>query len=221
VAQDDNLKSYNGPDDNGQTLVLNQDLDASKLNASAVKCSTGLEDFSLTVHGTVTGGGNACVDVNNKVQGAKVYADLLVPTGEFVATVKGGSGTTKPIELGGTIRGSGKAVGVLGGVKWLKWLPGALVGRVDVIGGDWSDQSHDWVKLWKLAYRKEDGQPVCVMCLAAVRPEEEPGTGPYKYRFPHPDRFYHPFVVWCFETLRRWGLWRSESNASQPASQGS
>ena len=209
---DVNLLSFNGPGDNGRVVVLDQDLYASGLNASAVKCSTGLEDFSLTVNGTVTGGGNACVDVNNGVQGAKVYAKLLVPTGEFVATVKGASGVKKPVELGGVIRGSGKATGLLGGIKWLSWLPSCLTGHIDVIGGDWSDQSHGYVLLWELNYRKDDGQPVAVMCLAARRPTEALGSGPYKYRFPHPDRFYHGLFVWCFETLRRWGFWRSEAN---------
>ena len=189
---DYNLYSFNGPADNGRTVVLG-DIDASGVDAqgnrysSALKFSTSLKDFTLIV-GDVIGGKDACIDINNSCDGVEITAKSLTPTGEFVATVKGNSQNVK-IHCD-DVRSKGSVV--------------------DVIGGDWSDQSHLYVLKWVLDLARKSGGTISVWCLAALKPTEL--RGPYKYNFPHPDAFYHDFIVWCFETLRRWGFFHSSAN---------
>ena len=186
---DVNLQSLNGADDNFKVLNLG-DLDGSA-GASALKCSTGLQGALITA-GVVIGGHDACLDVNNSCKNLDITITEAQAGGQFVSTCKGGS------------------VGI-------KQAFGKIVKRGTVcehIFGDWSDQSHAWCTGCTLDSRMADGSAVRVIVLASDFPAIVPGSGPYRYMiikpwFPH---WLHALIVWGFETLRRWGFWRKESN---------
>lgn len=193
MSQDINLRSFNGPDDNGKTFDLRgQTLDASGGDASAIKCSTGLARCTITA-GDVIGGHDACVDVNNLCQTVGVEVARATATGQFIATIKGGCQmvTLKVAQI--LRRGS----------------------VCEVILGDWSDQSHLWCEGVTLDCHMADGSAVRVIVLASEFPVEAPGSGPYRYMYIKPwfPRVLHELIVFGFETLRRWGFWRSQSNA--------
>lgn len=187
-AGDVNLYSFNGPDQNNGTVTIGT-ADASTGGlSSALKFSTGLSGFTLHAE-KAYGGRDACVDVNNKCRALRIVVDELWPTGQFAATIKGGS---KAVSLTGRLMRHAKTY--------------------DVIIGDWSDQSHDSTAGVSLAITPDDGRPVTVCVLAGEKPVEVKGTGPYAYQFPKPDDPFHDLWVFLFETLRRWGAWRTQAN---------
>jgi hypothetical protein len=193
---DTNLFSFNGPDDNGKTVALG-DVDAGGPTPSggrystALKFSTALQDLKLVASGTVTGGKDACVDVNNYCRNLDITIAQAKATGQFVATVKGSSDQV-------TIRGMILARGTV----------------CEVILGDWSDQSHARDTNVCLDLKMIDGSPVRVIVLASDFPVEMAGSGPYRYLFIKPwfPEWLHWLIVFGFETLRRWGLFRSQAN---------
>lgn len=187
-SADENLFSFNGPDSNGQSVYAGTADASSGGYASALKFSTGLRDFTIHAEKAV-GGRDACVDVNNLCRALDITVDELWPTGQFAATLKGGS---QDVILRGRLM--------------------RHASKFDVIIGDWSDQSHEPTIRITLAIIPADGQPVVVCVLKGARPIEKPGTGPYVYRFPDPDAWYHDLCVFGFETLRRWGFWRAQAN---------
>jgi len=189
---DININSFLGPDDNGRTVMLGDVLppaNAAEL-ASAIKCTRLVRDLTL-YGGTVYGFRDAVVDVNDRAYNLAVHLEQWWPsaTGQFAATVKGGA--SRVVLQGRLMRHARK---------------------YDVIIGDWSDQSHDPTTLVSLGLVPDDGQPVTVCVLKGTKPIELPGTGPYRYCFPNPDACYHDLAVFGFETLRRWGAFRSASN---------
>jgi hypothetical protein len=196
MPADINLLSFLGPTDNGRAVDLRgqsigseSGLDAAGAKyASPLKFTSMLEGLELKA-GKVWGGHDACVDCNNLVRDLDLVVDELHPTGQFAATIKGGAAR---VRLAGNLMAHGSVC--------------------DVIYGDWSDQSHKYTEGCTLGITSGIG-PVTVIVLAGTKPELEPGTGPYRFLFPSPDMIGHNLVVWGFETLRRWGFWRSESNA--------
>ena len=193
---DSNLHAFAGPADNGKTVVLGDPVDGSVVDpatgapyASALKLTGALTSFRLTA-GKVTGGHDACVDINNLCRNVAVEVAELWPTGQFAATIKGNT-------VGWALRGR-----LMCHAK-----------RFAVIVGDWSDQSNLYTMGGVLGITPDDGQPVVVCVLAGTKPQLEPGTGPYVFRFPSPDMPGHDLCVYGYQTLRRWGFYRAEANA--------
>lgn len=105
------------------------------------------EDGDVMVHGSVLGGLEDCVDVNNHCRRLTVHADLWMPQGQYLATIKGGS---QNITLSGTVRGHGKTT--------------------DVDLGNISDQSDDLTGPVYLNLVHEAGDPIYVRRLNASDP---------------------------------------------------
>lgn len=188
---DVNLISFNGPVNNGQTIDYgSRTFDASAPGmASALKFSTGLSNF-VGKFGTAVGGHDACIDVNNLTRNLDITAAELRPTGQFAVTIKGGS---ENVRVAGNLTAHGKVA--------------------DVIIGDWSDQSHAMTTGVRLSITPKTGNPVRVLLLKGDSPTLESGTGPYVFLFPWPWLGpVHALIVFGFETLRRWGFFRSQSN---------
>lgn len=186
---DTNLLSFTGPSDNGKIVSLG-DVDGSGYS-SALKFTSGLSGLNLSA-GKVLGGHDACVDVNNKANGLSLTLDSALPQGQFVATIKGGANHI-----------------------WLTVHTIVKHGKVcDIITDDYSDQSHDPTSLVVLDCKMADGSPVRVIALK-TKPVLAPGSGPYKFLFPWP--WLNPSWLgypcgFIFDTLRRWGFFRSEAN---------
>ena len=189
---DTNLIGFAGPQDNGKTVEITETLNASIGFSSALKFTSAVQNISVTA-GTVIGGHDACVDCNNSPQGVVVTIDEARPTGQFAALAKGGA----------------HAVTVI-----IKRLVGH--GKVaDLMTDDWSDQSHAATSgiVWNVT--SADGSPVTVLALK-TKPSFA-GGGPYRFLFPwpwiNPAWLGHPWGF-AFDTLRRWGFFRSQSNAN-------
>lgn len=188
MPADSYLLAWTGPAWNGKTVdYSDRDFDGSSYSA-ALKHSGALTGFTSRVRKAI-GGRDACVDVNNFCRNLDITVGELWPTGQFAATIKGNS---TGIRLRGRLMRHAQ--------------------KFDVIIGEWSDQSNQPTTGVSLGLIPDDGQPVVVCVLAGEKPVEEPGTGPYVYRFPSPDMPGHGVAVWGFQTLRRWGFWRKESN---------
>ena len=188
---DRNFKSFNGPHDNAKSVRVPDISFGTDLEwASALKFSTGLRDFTVCA-GTVPGGHDACLDVNNLCDGITIIADELIPNGNFAATIKGGSRNIRMRVR--RLLGHGKVA--------------------DVMLDDWSDQSHAPTENIVLDWRTADGSPVTVLALKA-RPRLAPGSGPYRFLIPawaNPSWLGHPIGA-AFEVLRRWGFFRAAAN---------
>jgi hypothetical protein len=183
---DNNYISFNGPHHNGITYAASEDFDASKLDdagrtyADAVKCSTGLTDFT-GIFKKVTSGTEDALDVNNRCRNLKLYAEMWEFRGTFGITIKGES---HGVHVHGYCKGHGKSA--------------------DVGLGNWSDQARKGKTTEVvLDLQPEPGEVVTIQVLNADKPLLAPGSGPYRYVFPHPDSWYHPIVVQCFIALRR------------------
>ncbi len=191
---DINPVAWVGPFDNGKTITYGTsdasipDPASGLRQASAFKFSVGLRDFTLVAEKAV-GGKDACIDVNNLCRNLDITVRELWPTGQFAITCKGG---TQGARFTGRLM--------------------RHAAKFDVIIGDWSDQSHAPTTGTVLDIIPDDGQPVVVCVLNGTKPIVEVGSGPYVYRFPSPDMPGHDLCVYGFETLRRWGFWRGESN---------
>lgn len=175
------LHSY-GPDYNGQTL------DESSFTIGPIRVKPDWQDsLKYTNHitgfihqvGTVNGGSEDCVDMNNGANGVHVIAKAFNSQGKYVATIKGGS---KNCSLSGNITHGGS--------------------EVDVDLGGWSDQSNVKTAGIVLDLTKGGG-PVTVRVLNADKPAVTPGSGPYQYAFPHPDGWYHGICVKVLFTFWR------------------
>lgn len=185
---DSYLFVFVGPQDDHRSASIGEAVDGSN-HSAPIKCTSGVTGVSVFA-GRVIGGKDACVDVNDGAKNAYISIREAEATGQFVATIKGGA--IEPILMVGDITKHGK--------------------RADVILGDWSDQRHAWVKKPVLGSSSKNG-PVTVIWLASDRPHLVPGSGPYRFKYwprwtPSP---IHSFIVFCFNTLRRWGLFRSKS----------
>ena len=199
---DENLFNFEGPDatgprDNGTTVVLGDD-DASVPTptggrySSGLKFSTAVQDVTVTVIGTATGGRDAVVDANNSPKRLTILIAIAKATGQFIATIKGGA---QDIAL--TI---------------VKIIARGTV--CEVILGDWSDQNHEWCKRISLSLKMADGSAVRLIVLASEWPTEVPESGPYRYLYVKPwfPDWLHHLIVFVFQTLRRWGLFRAQAN---------
>lgn len=194
---DRNLKSFVGPEDNNSTVDISETFDAGQGGySSALKFSVGLRYF-FGVFQKVIGGRDACVDVNNLCQNLSIYVHELQPTGQFAITCKGGS---KNVTIGGGLTAHGK--------------------DCDVMLDDWSDQSHAPTENVVLNITSKTGNPVRVRAMKN-KPHLQGGSGPYTFVFPQPwinprlPVIGHPWAF-IFETLRRWGFFRAQSNANTP-----
>lgn len=186
---DINLHSFNGPDCNGQSIDWSDRtvLPGSEI-ADTIKCSTGLRDFSLRL-GTVVGGREDALDVNNHCCNLDIHADRwFFEDGHS--------------RMGFTVKGDSHNIRI----------SGEIVGDPLVDLGNASDQSHVWCTGVRLNLRRASGLPVRVRVLAASYPIEEPGSGPYKYVFPSNIRWspLRRFLMKCFLELRRWGIGRQK-----------
>lgn len=141
--------------------------------SDTLKYTSQLADFEHRL-GVVYGGKEDCADINNRCADVALVADEWHSQGLYVFTVKGGS---TGIQLAGHI--------VNGGT------------RADVVLGDKSDQSDANTTDVLLCLTKKDG-PVTVRVLLADKPVMMPGSGPYKYLWPHPDGKLHRFWAWLY-----------------------
>lgn len=133
-----------------------------------VKITGQCEDLQLKL-GTVYAWKENCLDLNNKVKKIRVTADKWVTNGcIYPFTIKGGA---TDIGIYGKLEGHGK--------------------ECDIDAGNNSQQSRDWVTNWELGLISTDGSPIVVRCLSAETPRLVPGTGPYKFIFPDPRKWYH------------------------------
>jgi hypothetical protein len=193
---DINYKSFIAPDDNGKTVDLGDIALPEGTNwASAIKISGGVIGLKVTA-GSVQGGHDAVTDINNRASAIVVEIDTAIPTGQFVATIKGGAHDVNFKVK--NIYSHGKVT--------------------DIMVDDWSDQSHDATKAILLNVKMADGSPVNVIALK-TKPSLAPGSGPYKFPWWQPINQRIPFttnyyvVGFAFDTLRRWGFFRSSSNS--------
>jgi hypothetical protein len=187
-VNDSYLFAFVGPQDDNRSVGLGETIDGSNYSAP-IKCTRGVVGISILA-GHVIGGKDACVDINDGAKNAFVSIVEAEATGQFVATIKGGA--IEPVLWVANVTNHGKGA--------------------DVILGDWSDQRHDWVKKPILNVSSKNG-PATVIWLASDRPNLVAGSGPYRFKYwprwtPAP---IHAFIVFCFNTLRRWGLFRSKS----------
>lgn len=144
------------------------------------KYTSRIHDFVHDV-GNVFGGLEDCVDINNGASNGMITAAAFFPQGKYCATIKGGS---HDIRLRGTLCGHGS--------------------EVDVDLGNISDQSDAKTTGITLDLVSADGTPINVRVLNADKPQLIEGTGPYRYAFPHPDKWYHGICVWWLLAFRRW-----------------
>jgi hypothetical protein len=182
MSADVNLRSFGPQDSDTRPDFSGEDFNGAGYS-DAIHCSR-VDDF-YPKFGTVISGDEDAADVNNECCGVGLEAKRWVLGGRLGFTAKGGSiGTT----FSGEVEGQGK--------------------ECDVDLGNWSDQSHKkttgtFLNLWRA-----DCSPIRVRVLNADEPRIE-GGGPYVYVFPSPKLgLLHPFFVWCFMTLRRWGFFR-------------
>lgn len=142
----------------------------------ALKFTSQLRDFTGRF-GTVYAGAENVIDCNNRLRQVELSADRMVANGcKYPITIKGGC---ESVTLRGMLVGHGK--------------------ECDVDAGNRSEQSDSWVKYWSLGLSMEDGSPVRVRCLLAMKPYFEPDTGPYEYVFPSPDAWYHGIAIWLLQ----------------------
>lgn len=144
---DINLRSFYGLLDEDHVILEDVVADSS-IHSDAIKVSA-CRLMRIDVRGAVYGGKEDCVDVNNKSEDVFIRADLFVPKGKYVATIKGGS---KNIHLKGMVRGHSS--------------------EVDIDIGNLSDQSDNLTGPVYLDLVHEDGpdEPIMVRCLGGPRP---------------------------------------------------
>lgn len=182
--RDLNLVSYDTPArDDGQTyghadLGLYESVDVI---SDTLKITSGVKNVAVVVHGTLAGGSEDCVDMNNRAAGCIVHADRWAPRGKFLATIKGGT------------------------TDW--HLSGAVVSHgmeTDIDLGNWSDQCQEITGRGVLELVSTTGRPIRVRVLHAEMPEFAPGTGPYRYVFPWPWLGpVRPLLVAAWRLVRR------------------
>lgn len=182
--KDINLISYNGPQDNGQSVDLTLDgaIVPGPEISDTLKFSTGLTSFYGRFP-SVTSGTEDCIDVNNQCRVVNIVVDKLVFRGTMGVTIKGGS---KDIRITAyDCEGHGK--------------------ETDVDIGNWSDQSSEPTTGVMLDICRSDGEAVRVRVINGETPMLLPESGPYKFVFPWP---WIPrwIVVPIFNLLHKLGL---------------
>lgn len=179
---DKNLHSFYETDSNSAVVMEQAGIPTPKPDWSdTIKITSGCHGLWVNI-GTIWGGREDCVDINNGANGIGVNANFI-PQGKYVATIKGG---TRDITLAGSIS-----------------LPGGS--EVDIDLGNWSDQSSRKVTGVALNLAKPNRAPVTVRVLNADKPAII-GGGPYEYAFPHPDAWYHGIIVKAMLLLGKLGL---------------
>jgi len=184
---DKNLLSFNGPDDNGRNVQHPAPIDGAGFH-DAVKCSTGLRDFTARF-GTVIAGSEDALDVNNHCQDLDIAAHRWVFPPGRAAT-------------GFTVKGNSHNV----------LIAGLVDGDPLVELGNASDQSTTWCTGIRLDLYRLEQKPIRVRVLCSTFPEEIPGSGPYRYLFPSNIRWspLRRFLMKCFMELRRHGIGRQK-----------
>lgn len=131
----------------------------------------------------VFGGREDCVDVNNKCSNIFILAELFVPKGKYLATIKGGSSN---ITLQGDVSGHGS--------------------EVDIDIGNVSDQSDNLTGPVKLCLRHIAGDSITVRCLGGARPLIlNPDVQQYKIVFEVPG-FWKSWFLKGYKLLKKLGL---------------
>ncbi|MFZ9725621.1 MAG: hypothetical protein ACO3EH_00310 [Ilumatobacteraceae bacterium] len=147
MGKDINLHSFNGPDLNGQDVYFpHGEIRPGSEISDTLKFTSRLTDF-VGCFNVVYGGKEDCVDINNHCRGLHIRANLWVPQGKYLATIKGGS---KHIQLSGTVRGHGK--------------------EVDIDIGNISDQSDDPTGPVYLNLTHENGDPITIRVINGEAP---------------------------------------------------
>ena len=141
-------------------------------------------DYGMIFAGTISGGKEDCVDVNNKCHDIEIFADLFVVNGKYLATIKGGSSR---ILLVGEVKGHGS--------------------EVDVDIGNVADQSDNLTRQVKLALKHVDGDPITVRVLGGERPIIlNPFEQEYRIVFEVPGRLPKSWFLKAYKFLKRLGL---------------
>jgi hypothetical protein len=144
---DINLHSFNGPHDSDRSARWGDKvLSPGPEISDTLKFSSQLRNFS-GFFGVVHGGKEDCVDVNNRCENLRIHAELWVPHGKYLATIKGGS---KAITLSGCVEGHGS--------------------EVDVDIGNISDQSDNATGPVYLNLKHVAGDPITVRIINGSRP---------------------------------------------------
>lgn len=151
--------------------------------SDAVKCSNVKDVFIKEC--VIIGGKEDVLDCNRYSENISLFQCMLVPTGLFVATIKGGSKNVSFVDC--SIDGHGK--------------------EVDIDLGNWSDQSEEKATGVLISNcNTMDGSPIRVRVLNADKPVILNCN--IEYAFPHPDAWYHDLCVRVFMFARKWlGLW--------------
>ncbi len=187
---DINKHSFDNPSFDGDDVDLGAVYLDPDINwASAIKITSAVKNLTVRAS-SCPGGGDACVDINYKAFEPKVFIGDAMPSGQFVATMKGGC--IRPELNIRRVLGRGKVC--------------------EFILGDWSDQSHDPVIDPVLNAVPGYSGKLRVICLKSDRPKFITGSGPYEFLFPSPNLPAHGLIVYGFETLRRWGMFREKAN---------
>jgi hypothetical protein len=165
MKKDINLISFNGPQDNGQSVDLTPDgpIVPGPEISDTLKFSTGLTNFYGRFP-SVTSGMEDCIDVNNQCDLVNITVDELVFHGTMGVTIKGGS--TNIRVTAHNCKGHGK--------------------ETDVDIGNWYDQSSEPTTGVMLDISRSDGEPVYVRVINGDTPMLMPDSGPYKFIFPWP-----------------------------------
>ena len=182
MSADYNLYSYY--EDSSNKTVLMGDMGTPVLNpqwSDTVKITSGCTGLELSAD-HIYGGKEDCVDTNNKATQCSVNA-AWHPQGKYLATIKGGC---HGILLTGDVYAHGS--------------------EVDIDIGNISKQSEKPTTGTILGLWSKTGHPIRVRVLNGLKPTFLAGSGPYKLVWPHPDGFYHPFVVKIFLFLGKKGL---------------
>ena len=172
-APDKNLFSIWNKNPVGECYV--GDLVATLENSDALKISLSSKGFVSA--GTIVGGKEDCVDINNHCRDIQVQATLFVPQGDYAFTIKGGS---EDITVTGVVRGHGKVV--------------------DVDLGNVSDQSDDLTRRVSICLTHENGEPITIRVLGCENPKLlNAGAQKYVYTF----RLWKPFRGLFLKTYKQ------------------
>lgn len=181
--RDNNLKSFYRNDSNSWYGVpeLGKPVNPPDWDDS-LKVTDGCHDFTAEIP-LLYGGREDCVDINNRARNIGVNA-TFIPQGKFMATIKGG---VENVTLNGEVKGHGT--------------------EVDIDLGNWSDQSSVKVTGVSLNLRPKFFEtPITIRVLNSTKPLLVPGSGPYKYVWPLPWKWYHGIVVKAMLILGKVGL---------------
>lgn len=179
---DRNLHSYYETDSNSAVVKDEMGRKAFRPDWSdTLKITSGCRALWVNI-GTIWGGAEDCVDINNGCNGIGVNANFI-PQGKYLATIKGGVSNV-------TLAGS---------------VSLAPAGEVDIDLGNWSDQSSKPVAGVALNLARPNRAPITVRVLNA-EPPIILGGGPYEFVWPRPNTWYHGIVVKTMLLLGKLGI---------------